>query len=114
MLINKSASSSLVKNFILAFLFVNYIIKGEKMERENIIEEINKIILRDNCDVLSWSDVCKYTDFDSIVTALAYGVNWEKDIYKISDGALKMVLFNITNFPFGSRIPEKLIKKGSL
>lgn len=82
------------------------------MERVNVIEEINKIVLRDNCDVLFWSDVCKYTDFDSATTSLVYGLNWEKDIHKISDGALKMVLFNIINFPFGSRIPEKLSKRG--
>lgn len=83
------------------------------MKREEVINEINKIIKRENIELLSWGDVCKYTDFDSIATALAYGLNWEEDILKITDGALKMVLFNITNFPYGSRIPKKLeLRKG--
>lgn len=78
------------------------------MQRLEVINEIDKIIKRDNLELLTWSDVCKHTDFDSVVTALAYGLNWEKDMLKITDGALKMVLFNITHFPFGSRIPKKL------
>lgn len=87
--------------------------KGDKMERLEVINEIDKIIKRDDLELLTWSDVCKHTDFDSVVTALAYGLNWEKDMSKITVGALKMVLFNITNFPFGSRIPKKLeLRKG--
>ena len=50
-----------------------------------VINEIDKIIKRDNLELLTWSDVCKHTDFDSVVTALAYGLNWEKDMLKITE-----------------------------
>ena len=38
-------------------------------------------------------------------------MNWEKEVAKMEDARLKMILFNITEFPFGSRVPSKLKKE---
>ena len=78
------------------------------MERVTLLKEINKIIIRENLELITWSELCKYTDFDSFVTALSYGLNWEQEVSKMEDSRLKLILFNITEFPFGSRIPSKL------
>ena len=81
------------------------------MERVRLIEEINKVIIRENLEEITWGQLCKYTDFDSFITALSYGMNWGKEVAKMEDARLKMILFNITEFPFGSRVSSKIKKE---
>lgn len=68
------------------------------LEREQIIVELKKLVPIEN-DELKWKDLCFFTKFDSSVTALAYGLNWEPNINKATLGQLKMALYNMINYP---------------
>lgn len=84
----------------------------EQKERELVISQINIVmgISSDN-KTLEWSLLCQNTDFDSTATALYFGIGWESDMLEASIGHLKMALFNITNFPYGSRNKYNIERK---
>lgn len=69
------------------------------MIRDQIITELKKHAGLEN-DELSWASLCKHTYFDSFVTAMAHGLNWnDSNMATMPIGSLKMALFNMVNFP---------------
>lgn len=65
---------------------------------ELIIDLTNKGVVIDS--ELTWANLCKFTKFDSFVTALAFGLNWQiTDVNDIPIGHLRMAHFNVLAFP---------------
>jgi hypothetical protein len=72
--------------------------KIDSLSREDLIERLEKLMPIEN-NKITWYDLCYFTNFDSFVTALAFGMNWEEDINKAEMGQLRMALFNMINYP---------------
>lgn len=58
-------------------------------------------------NICEWKYLCFFTQFDTCATALAYGLNWEKDLSKATLGQIKMAIFNINNYPNTKKPPAK-------
>lgn len=107
--VTKKIDCHLAQGIAKAYACVSY--EDKNKIREDLIKKIDEIIPRDDSSKITWKQLCSKTDFDSVVTALAYGLNWNENIKDIKDSVLKMIIFNIEGFPFGSRFPDKLKRK---
>lgn len=75
------------------------------MSREQLIDDLKSFGLKLDDNELSWVELCKFTEFDSFMTALAFGLHWNEGdegankLDVIDMAKLRMAHYNITNFP---------------
>lgn len=72
------------------------------MDKRAKIKEIRKIAGVKT--KLSWAKLCSLTEFDSFNTALAFGLNWNKEcpddrLLSMPDAYINMILFNLKFYP---------------
>ena len=77
---------------------VGDVISMENITKKQLIEIIREYMPIEN-NTLDWGDLCFFTKFDNFVTAFSLGIQWESNISNIPIARLKIVLFNLINFP---------------